>query len=387
MSRLPAFVRSIRFRLSVMYSSVVFGLGAAVLGTTYYFVRRSLRRLPLVFDSWLAIVNGRPVIVQDVDIDNAQLLEQAITQRALSLLADHLVVALVVLFVLSLIVGWVLAGRALRPVAHMTAVAREIQASDLSRRIGYDGPDDELGRLAATFDGMLDRIEAAFASQRRFMADTSHDLRTPLAVIRSNVDVLASDPEATLEDWREVAGVVQRNAERMSDMINDLLATARLQTRAAVRVRLDLADLVAEASEELRPRGSEREVAVEANPMPAPIEGVADSLRRAIDNLADNALKAAPSGSKVVLASGSSDGWAWVAVADEGKGIDPAVVEKESRRGLGLSIVSQVVEAHGGRLDAHRGSEKGSTLVMWIPAIEGAAPNGTPFTSGLAEAR
>jgi signal transduction histidine kinase len=373
-SRLSAFVRSIRFRLSILYSSVVFALGAGVLGVTYYFVQRSLRRLPLTFDSRLAIVNGRPIIVQDVDLDSAQLMEQAFTQRALSLLADNLIFGLVLLFLLSLVVGWVIAGRALRPVAAITAVARDIQASDLSRRIAYSGPDDELGRLAATFDDMLERLDAAFHTQRRFLADTSHDLRTPLAVIRSNIDVLADDPDATLSDWKEAAGIVQRNAERMGSMIDDLLAAARLEARAAARVELDLADLVAEAATELRPKGAESDVDVMANPLPAPIEGVAESLRRAIANLADNAMKAAPIGSKVVLASGTSDGWAWVVVADEGTGIDPAVAEGRSGPGLGLSIVRQVVEAHGGTLAAHPSAERGTTMVMWLPAAVSPAP-------------
>jgi len=370
MSKLSSFVRSIRFRLSVMYSSVVFGLGAAVLGITYYFVRRGLRRLPLVFDSRLAIVNGRPILIQNIDLDTAELVEQAITQRALSILSDYLWIGLVALFLLSLVVGWIVAGRALRPVDAITAVAREIQASDLSRRIGYQGPDDELGRLAATFDQMLERLDAAFRAQRRFLADTSHDLRTPLAVIRSNVDVLVDDPDATVEDWRETAAIIQRNTERMGSMIDDLLATVRLEARAAARVRVDLADLVSEAATEFQPRGAEQGVEVVANPITAEVEGVPETLRRAINNLADNALKASPAGSKIVLASGANDdGWGWVVVADEGKGIDPSVVEKGSKRGLGLTIVRQIVESHGGRLAAHRSPERGSTLIMWLPLV------------------
>src|SRR5690606_41502353 len=94
------------------------------------------------------------------------------------------------------------------------------------------------------------------------------------------------------------------------------------------------------------------------------------SLRRTINNLTDNALKASPAGSGVVLASGKNhDGWAWVAVADEWKGIDPSVVEKGSKRGLGLTIVRQIVESHGGRLAAHRSVERGSTLIMWLPMV------------------
>lgn len=380
MSGPGAFFRSIRFRLSVLYSSVVFGLGAAVLGVIYYFVRRSLRQLPLAFDSRLAIVNGQPIIIRDIDLDTAQLMEQAVTQRALSLLSDYLTIGLVVLFLLSLVVGWVIAGRALRPVSAITAAAQEIQASDLSRRIAYQGPDDELGRLAATFDEMLERLDQAFHAQRRFLADTSHDLRTPLAVIRSNVDVLAGDPDATTEEWQEVAGIVQRNTERMSSMIEDLLATARLEARASARVQIDLADLVEEAAAEFAPRGSEGEVKVEANALPAEIEGVPQSLRRAIANLVDNALAASPSASRVVLASGVSDRWAWVAVADEGPGIDPQIVERGPRNGLGLTIVRQVAEGHGGRLAAHRGKDGGTTIVMWLPARSEESP---PQTSPL----
>lgn len=367
MNRARSAFGSIRFRLSVLYSSVVFGLGAVVLGLIYFFVRHSLRRLPVTYDSRLAIVNGQPFVIQQVDVDTAQLLEQAFTQEALKLLARYLLVGLGALFLLSLVVGWVIAGRALRPVVAITAVARDIEASDLSRRIDFQGPDDELGRLAATFDGMLARLDSAFRSQRRFLADTSHDLRTPLAVIRSNVDVIAADPAATLDDWRETGEIVSRNAERMGSMIDDLLATARLEAHASTMVTVDLGDLVSEAAQEFMPRGAAQDVSVEANPLSARVDGVAQSLRRAIVNLTDNALKAAPGGTRVVLASGENGRWAWVAVADEGVGIDPAIVESETGGGLGLAIVRQIVGAHRGRLTAHRGDVGGSTLVMWIP--------------------
>ncbi|MGH8912655.1 MAG: sensor histidine kinase, partial [Acidimicrobiia bacterium] len=343
----------------------MFGLGGAILGVAYYFIRRNLRSLPLIFDSRLTTINGRPIIIQDIDIDTAQLVEQAITERALNLLSDYSLIALGVLFLLSLIVGWVIAGRALRPVAEVTAVAREIQASDLSRRIEYAGPEDEMSRLAATFDDMLERLDGAFNAQRRFLADTSHDLRTPLAVIRSNIDVLATDPAATLADWREVGGIVQRNAERMAAMIDDLLAAARLEVRTAALVNVDLGELVAEAAAELGPRAAAGGIAVEGRSRPALIDGVPQSLRRAIANLVDNALKAAPAGSSVILRSGATGGWAWVSVSDSGEGIDPAAVDRPGRRGLGLSIVREIVEGHGGRLVAHRRASGGTTMVMW----------------------
>lgn len=381
MSTVVNLVQSIRFRLSVLYSSVVFGLGGAILGVTYYLMRRSLRQLPLTLDSRVATINGRPFIVQNIDVDTAQLVQQAITQRALSLLSGYSLVALGVLFGLSLLVGWIVAGRALRPVARITAVARDISASDLSRRIAYSGPADELSRLAETFDEMLERLDAAFNSQRRFLADTSHDLRTPLAVIRSNVDVLADDPTATLDEWRDAGAIVQRNAARMADMIDDLLAAARLEVRNAAAVKFDLAELVEEAAAELSASGAALGVTVEAHALSAPVEGVPSSIRRAIGNLVDNALKAAPPGSKVIVASGATESWAWVAVADEGEGIDPAVIERAGRRGLGLAIVRQIAEAHRGTVAAHRGAERGSILVIWIPRVSepGQLPEVTPL--------
>lgn len=381
MSRPISFVHSIRFRLSVLYSSVVFGLAGAILGVTYYFVRRNLRRLPLTLDSRVMTINGRPVLVQNVDIDSVQLFYQTVTQRALTLLSRYSVIALIALFLISFVVGWIISGRALRPVVRITAVAKEITASDLSRRISYGSTGDELSRLAETFDDMLERLDTAFSAQRRFLADTSHDLRTPLAIIRSNIDVLATDPSASLEDWQVAGGIVQRNAERMADMIDDLLAAARLEVRSAVAVHINLADLVAEAADELSARGAAAGVTIESRPGSAQVEGVPSSLRRAIENLADNALKASPPGGRVVLASGVDTSWAWVAVTDEGQGIDTSALEKAGRRGLGLAIVRQIVEAHGGSVEAYRGRDSGSVLVIWLPLTDepGAPPSESPL--------
>lgn len=385
MTHQVSFVRSIRFRLSILYSLVVFGLGGAILGVTYYLIRRRLGELPVMFDRRLTSWNGRPVIVQNIDIDTAQLVEQVITERALNLLSDYSIVALIVLFLLSLLVGWVIAGRALRPVAEVTSVAREIQASDLSRRIAYDGPEDEMSRLADTFDEMLERLDAAFNAQRRFLADTSHDLRTPLAVIRSNIDVLAADPASSLDEWREAGGIVQRNAERMAEMIDDLLAAARLEVRSAATVVVDMGEIVEELAAELRPKAAAEGVAIVTNVGTTAVAGVPHSLRRAVANLVDNALKAAPDGSEVALASGTSEAWAWVTVTDSGAGIDPAVAAGRGRRGLGLSIVQEILTAHNGHLVPHSGNGVGTTMVMWIPAgpDPGPVPGAIPGLSGL----
>ena len=252
----------------------------------------------------------------------------------LNQLARYILLSLVVLFLLSLIVGWVMSGRVLKPVQEITEVASDIQATDLSRRIGLRGPDDELTRLAATFDGMLERLDLAFSSQRRFLADTSHDLRTPLAVIRANVEVVADDEDATIEDWKEVGGVIRRNVEKMSEMIEGLLATARLQTGKAQAVTLDLAQLVScqrrPSSRTLRARWaspSRRSVS------PAVIEGVEIPLDRAFSNLLDNALGVSKPGDVIRLGAGLASDWAWMAVEDQGPGLPDS--PEGGRVGLG----------------------------------------------------
>jgi signal transduction histidine kinase len=274
-----------------------------------------------------------------------------------------------------------MSGRVLRPVKEITDVARDIQASDLSRRIALEGPDDEITRLAATFDGMLERLDRAFSSQRRFLADTSHDLRTPLAVIRSNVEVVADDETATVSDWREVGGIVRRNAEKMSEMIDGLLATARLQTGKAQAVSLNLADIVEGKAVEHGKPLAEKGVVLEKSVSSALVDGVPVALDRAFTNLLDNAIGVSSPGSRIRIGAGVSDGWAWMAVADQGPGLPE---EPEGGRiGLGLSIVEQIAEAHEGVLATATGPDDvGTTMVVWVPTAEATdlPPDGSPFT-------
>ncbi len=382
---MPAAWRSIRFRLSVQYSAIVFGLGGILLGLVYLALRRYLRSQTMTQYVW----TGRPVfqdgvqigVVPGLEAHEFRMIESVYNEIVLNQVAKFTIFALVALFLLSLVVGWVMSGRVLRPVEHITQVARDIQASDLSRRIGLEGPDDEITRLALTFDGMLERLDQAFSSQRRFLADTSHDLRTPLAVIRSNVEVVADDETAGVEDWREVGTIVRRNVEKMSDMIDGLLAAARLQTGKAQAVAIDLADLVASKSAESSQLAGERGISLETLVSPALVEGVEVSLDRALTNLVDNAIAVSPPGSKVTIGAGTRDDWAWLAVGDEGPGL-PAEPEG-GRIGLGLSIVEQIAEAHGGSLAPFPDpSGIGTTMVIWLPTPGGVAPrpSGSPFT-------
>jgi signal transduction histidine kinase len=378
---------SLRFRLSVQYTAIVFGLGGALLGLVYLALRNWLRGQTMTQYVW----SGRPVVVDGVEVGvlptlatrEVRMIESVYNEIVLNQVAKWTIVALVALFLLSMVVGWVMSGRVLRPVEEITNVARDIQASDLSRRIGLEGPDDEITRLAATFDSMLERLDRAFASQRRFLADTSHDLRTPLAVIRSNVEVVADDEAATVGDWREVGGIVQRNTEKMSEMIDGLLATARLQTGKAQAVALSLEDLVVSKGSEYSKPLAEKGISLVIDAAPALVEGVAVSLDRALTNLLDNAIVVSEAGSEITIGSGMDDDWAWMAVTDRGPGLPE---EPEGGRiGLGLSIVEQIAEAHAGSLVSTPGPDgAGTTMTIWLPGpgADGPAPVRAPFTKG-----
>jgi signal transduction histidine kinase len=380
-----AFFRSIRFRLSVQYSAVLFGLGGGLLGLVYLAIRRMLQQQTMT----QYVITGEPVYVDGVLIGRVPTLQQHELRTLESLFNEHVlnelarftVVSLIALFLLSLVVGWVMSGRFLKPVEEITRVAADIQASDLSRRIKLEGPDDELTRLAATFDRMLERLDQAFSSQRRFLADTSHDLRTPLAVIRSNVDVVAAEESATVDDWKEVGSIVSRNAEKMSEMIHGLLAAARLQTGKAQAVTLDLATIIEAKLAEYEKVARAAGVSLLAVTSPAIVEGVTVSLDRALSNLLDNSIGVSRADDTIRIGCGVRAGWAWLAVEDQGPGLPD---EPEGGRvGLGLSIVEQIVDAHGGRLVSSPGKDgRGTTMSIWLPtsAADSIPPDGSPFT-------
>ncbi len=199
------------------------------------------------------------------------------------------------MFLASLGVGWVVAGRVLAPIGRITEVARDIQATDLSRRIDLRGPADELRRLADTFDDMLARLDEAFEGQRRFIQEASHELRNPLAVIRTNLDVSLADPDASAEDLRHTESSCNRTAERMSRLVDDLLAYAHRGAPEHDQGPVDIAGVVSEAAAEFaapaEARGLQMTWAAERGLW---VHGDRLALRQALANLLANAVRLAP---------------------------------------------------------------------------------------------
>ncbi len=393
---LPPWTHTIRFRLTLTYSAMLIALSALLLGGVYLALSSILDAHPLesfevskVYRDENGDLRVKPG--QTIEAADVTSIEAAVNQQTLDTLRTYSVAGMVALFVVSLGTGWWLSGRALRPVGRIAATAQEITATDLSRRIGLTGPRDELRMMADTVDDMLDRLENAFAAQRQLVDDASHELRNPLAVIQANVDAVLAEDDVTPESRAQATAIVGRAIQRMTRLVEDLLASARRSSPAFVDADVDLARIADEAAEEFALLAADRELRLVRKLAPGPIAaGDASALRRAVDNLLSNAVRLAPARSELVLAVGSRGGWAWVAVRDSGPGIAAADTERvfdrffragrryapagddvrstgERRAGLGLAIVRQIVESHGGAVALHSEVGVGSTFVLWLP--------------------
>lgn len=301
------------------------------------------------------------------------------------ILALLLITPLVLL--LSAAVSYWLAGRAFRPIHRLAYTAREIEATDLHQRVPVPQAKDEVRDLSLIFNQMVERLEHAFSQQRRFVADASHELRTPVAVIRSMTEVALSQP-AEREDYISVLQEVNAETERLGQLINDLLALARADEGQVLfdhdAVRLDL--LVADVVESMGPLAEERGISLNTTRLDAvTVLGDAARLIQVIMSLVDNALTYTNVGGAVSLAVTVHKKQASLTVSDTGIGIaaedkqhiferffraDPARSRAAGGSGLGLAIVDWVVKAHGGMVTVESQPGKGSTFTVTLPLEE-----------------
>ncbi len=395
MKRTPRWARTIRFRLALNYGLVVFAFGSLLVGGLYIFQARQLNE-PVVAEAIIVDREGeRFVLLTSGERQRAELalFEREVNRRSLEELRRNSLVGVAALALISSGAGWSLAGTALRPVKAIGAVAKDISGSDLSRRIEMTGPSDELKDLADTFDGMLDRVQDAFEEQRRFVHEASHELRNPLAIARSNLELaLTADgavPEAAEDDdeLRRAAVIAYRSTGRMSVLVDDLLEQARNGISELNQTPVDVNRLLLGLASEYRASASAANVRLDIEGVgDEPLEVVGDepALRRAVVNLMANALRLVPSGSTVWLASRTVDGWVELEVRDEGPGIEPADHEAVFQRfwrggdagagsGLGLSIVRRIVERHGGSVMVDSKVGEGARFVIRLPDQRGSS--------------
>ncbi len=392
---MPSWLGSVRVRLTVLYSTVLFALASTVVGGIYLALRRSLDNEPVTQTFRLGQLFETPdggVLVVSEDRFQARLrdFESSVNERALDQLRDYSFWALALLFVTSLIVGWFVAGRVLRPIERITSVARDIQATDLSRRINLRGPDDELRHLADTFDDMLDRIDTAFEGQRRFIHEASHELRNPLAVMRTNLDVALADPDADVADLRHTARIVGHSTERMSRLVDDLLVWARQEHLSVRSDPVDVGEVVRQVAAEFETPAAANGVTLKAGIEPGLwVVGDGPALGRAVANLLANAVRVSISGTTIHARAGRQGNRIFIEVQDQGPGIDPAdhdavfqrfwrgdatQARAQGRSGLGLTIVRQIAEAHGGEVTLESSPGRGATFTIRIPGVASDAP-------------
>jgi heavy metal sensor kinase len=310
---------------------------------------------------------------------------------SLSDIENTLRILLIVLLVMAPITvlissggGLFLANRALAPIDAITRMAQRISAEDLSGRIGRTGPDDEVGRLARTFDTMLARLEAAFKQQRQFAADASHELRTPLTAIIGQIDVALGWPESA-EYYRATLVGVREQAQRLTRLASDLLFLARAdaQPRASAAEPIDLRSLLPAVITQMEPLASARQQTIRLRTPPAgSIYGNEDQLIHLFLNLLDNAIRYTPASGQIMLDCTRSNGMMLISVSDTGPGIAPEHLPRlfdrfyrvdrarsraQGGSGLGLAIAQSIAQLHGGEITVMSAVGQGSTFTVRLP--------------------
>jgi len=289
--------------------------------------------------------------------------------------------AFVGVVLVSAAVGWLVAGRLLAPLARITGAARRVSEERLGERIPVTGPDDELRELGETLNSMLDRLSGSFESQRRFVANASHELRSPLTVIRSEAEVALANPEPDVEELRAMAASVVEASRRTEALLSSLLILARSQRDLVRRERAELGAAARGAVDLLAQEARDESVAIELRLEPAWVEGDPALLERLAANLIENGLRYNRPGGGVFVTTRAVDGHAELVVGNSGPAVSAAAAarlaepfERIERHavsggaGLGLSIVKAVSEAHGGSLRIEPRAEGGLEVTVRLPA-------------------
>ncbi len=293
-----------------------------------------------------------------------------------------------IVLLLAACAGYLLAGRALAPVVTITGLAANIGAGDLHARLNLHLPDDELGRLARTFDAMLARIDDAFTRQRRFTGDAAHEMRTPLSLMRGQVDLALARPR-TNDEYREALRGIDGDLARLTGLVSTLLALARADAGqlASERMSFDLASTVDLVFEQYAPLATEAGIDLSKEAAPATLIGDEDLMVQLLVNLIDNALAHTPAGGTVTIGCQPVDGQVHLWVADSGEGIAPEHLEhlfdrfyrvdagrsrNQGGAGLGLAICKAIAEGHGGTIALTSERGRGARVDVTLP---GARPN------------
>jgi len=369
---------TLRLRLTAWYGGLFLLAGTVLLAVTYGLVVQAFAgnsaanaacQAPGTGCHTIGTQQARAIAVQE----HAAVLGELLTRSALTL-------ALVAVF--SAALGWFIAGRALRPLRTITTTARRISAASLNERLALGGPRDELTELADTFNGLLARLEAAFTAQRRFIANTAHELRTPLARQRVISQVALADPGASIESLRAAHQRVLASGTQQQHLIDALITLARGQAGLDSREPLDLAGLARKILADRQPEVQRRNLKLHTTLGPAPTAGSPQLAERLTANLIDNALRHNLPAGQVEVVTGTQDSRAVLAVANTGPSVPATTINRlfqpfqqltadrtgrSEGLGLGLSIVQAIADAHDATITARPRPEGGLFIEVSFP--------------------
>jgi signal transduction histidine kinase len=376
--RLPR--RTVRLRLTLLYGALFLASGAALLAITYALVWNATNpKLPAA-----AVVRQRPQLQAKVALElheHSALMHQVLVSCG---------IALAVTAVLSIALGWFVAGRVLRPVRAMTAATRRIGEQNLHERVAVTGPDDELKQLGDTIDDLLARLEGAFDAQRRFVANASHEIRTPLTMMRTAVDVATSTPEPPAPGVTVLAHRIRLGLDRADRLVQSFLTLARAQNDHIVPASTVMLDQLAAATlADHSVAISDMHLTVEQGQDDAPVRGSEALLTHLLDNLIDNAIRHNHPGGWIHLTTETDTDTVRLVVENSGHVLDQNRVREltqpfrrlapdrtgsnDTGVGLGLSIVAAIVATHGGSLDLHARPGGGLRVTATLPVATEAA--------------
>jgi signal transduction histidine kinase len=386
------FPQAFRLRLTILYAGLFLAAGALLLGLSYGLLATSLptstSASTVTPEQQAKLAHG----CQQAALAGSSDCNRVATEAANTATANQRDRALHDLLVFSLLglavmtvgsggLGWVMAGRVLRPVSAITGAARRASERHLGERLDMQGPNDELKQLADTFDDMLERLDTAFASQRRFIADASHELRTPLTVMRTAIDVTLSKTTRSPTQLESMAAKVRRSIDRADSLVDALLTLAISEHEVTASEFVDLAALAEDALEIVAPAISQRDLNASVDLQPAETNGNPVLLERLVGNLIINAVRHNHPGGWLRVETWGTTDHSHLKVANSGDVIPGPLVAtlfEPFRRihertnshdgvGLGLAIVRSIAAAHGGRVEARARHEGGFTIEVALP--------------------
>jgi len=389
----------VRLRLTLLYGVLFLLSGAVLLAITYLLVAHggtnvamSTRSTSPSGEQSVSVFLGQnpPANLRLPEAERRvaeAIRTQAVRQHAqiMHRLLEQSCVALAIMAVVATALGWLVAGRVLRPLQTMTTSIQHISARNVHERLAVTGPPDELKNLADTVDGLLGRLDAALDSHKRFVANAAHELRTPLTVEHALLEEAVIDPDATVDSFRGQFEQLMAVSEQQARLLESLLVLATSERGLDHPEDVDLSGLAGEVLRTAEPEARRQDLAVTAEVRPARVTGAAALVECLVANLVDNAMSYNVTGGRVEVATGTEGARSFLSVTNTGPPVPPEMVDRllspfqrldrtagDGHHGLGLSIVQAIAAAHSADLTVRARPEGGLAVTVLFPA-EGAA--------------